>query len=51
MVKPQSGFSTPPSIKEEKYFVQFVLTILWCVTFVIYSSKVDTTLPSMSFLQ
>ena len=29
MVKPQSGFSTPP-IKEEKYFVRFVLTILWC---------------------
>ena len=30
MVKPQSGFSSTPPIKEETYFVRFVLTILWC---------------------
>ena len=43
MVKPQSGFSSTPPIKEETYFVRFVLTILW-----IYYSKGDTKLPLMS---
>ena len=50
MVKPQSGYSSTSAIKEEKYFVGFVLNILWC-HYVIYKDKDDRKVPSMSFLQ
>ena len=48
MVKPQSGFSSTPPTKEEKHFVRFVLTILRWSIFVIYYSKVDTKLPTIT---